>query len=31
MMWRKVWNATAFAIAMAYVEAAVVAYIRRLY
>jgi hypothetical protein len=30
-VWRKVWNATAFAIAMAYVEAAVVVYLRRLY
>jgi hypothetical protein len=30
-MWRKVWNATAFAIAMAYVEATVVVYLRRLY
>jgi hypothetical protein len=30
-MWRKVWNATAFAVAMAYVEAAVVVFLRRLY
>jgi hypothetical protein len=30
-MWRKVWNATIFAIAMAYVEATVVVYLRRLY
>jgi hypothetical protein len=30
-MWRKVWNATAFAIAMAYVESAIVVYLRRLY
>ena len=30
-MWSKVWNATAFAIAMAYVESALVVYLRRLY
>jgi hypothetical protein len=30
-MWSKVWNATAFAIAMAYVESAIVVYLRRLY
>jgi hypothetical protein len=30
-MWRKVWNATAFAVAMAYVEATVVVFLRRLY
>jgi hypothetical protein len=30
-MWRKVWNATAFAVAMAYLEAATVVYLRRLY
>ncbi|HSF32273.1 MAG TPA: hypothetical protein VLK82_17600 [Candidatus Tectomicrobia bacterium] len=30
-MWRKVCNATAFAIAMAYVESTVVVYLRRLY
>jgi hypothetical protein len=30
-MWRKVWNAMAFAVAMAYVEATVVVFLRRLY
>lgn len=30
-MWRKVWNATAFAITMAYVESTLVVYLRRLY
>jgi hypothetical protein len=30
-MWSKVWNATAFAIAMAYVESTIVVYLRRLY
>jgi hypothetical protein len=30
-VWRKVWNATVFAVAMAYVEAAVVVFLRRLY
>jgi hypothetical protein len=30
-MWRKVWHVTAFAVAMAYVEATVVVYLRRLY
>lgn len=30
-MWRKVWNATAFAITMAYLESTIVVYLRRLY
>ena len=30
-MWRKVWNATAFAMAMAYLESTIVVYLRRLY
>jgi hypothetical protein len=30
-MWRKVWNATAFAVTMAYLESAIVVYLRRLY
>jgi hypothetical protein len=30
-MWSKVWNATAFAIAMAYLESSIVVYLRRLY
>jgi hypothetical protein len=30
-MWHKVWNATAFAVTMAYLEATIVVYLRRLY
>jgi hypothetical protein len=30
-MWCRVWNATAFAIAMAYLESTIVVYLRRLY
>jgi hypothetical protein len=30
-MWSKVWNATAFAITMAYLESTIVVYLRRLY
>jgi hypothetical protein len=30
-MWRKVWNASVFAIAMAYLESTIVVYLRRLY
>jgi hypothetical protein len=30
-MWPKIWNATAFAIAMAYLESTIVVYLRRLY
>jgi hypothetical protein len=30
-MWRQVWNATVFAIAMAYLESTIVVYLRRLY
>jgi hypothetical protein len=30
-MWHKVWNATAFAIAMAYLESTIVVYLRRIY
>ena len=30
-MWHKVWNATAFAITMAYLESTIVVYLRRLY
>jgi hypothetical protein len=30
-MWSKVWNATVFAIAMAYLESTIVVYLRRLY
>ncbi len=30
-MWRKVWNATAFAVTMAYLESTIVVYLRRLY
>ncbi|MGQ4809624.1 hypothetical protein NKDENANG_03047 [Candidatus Entotheonellaceae bacterium PAL068K] len=30
-MWRPVWNATAFGLSMAYVESAIVVYLRRLY
>jgi hypothetical protein len=30
-MWSKVWNATAFAVAMAYLESTIVVYLRRLY
>jgi hypothetical protein len=30
-VWRKVWNATAFAITMAYLESTIVVYLRRLY
>jgi hypothetical protein len=30
-MWSRVWNATAFAIAMAYLESTIVVYLRRLY
>jgi hypothetical protein len=30
-MWHKVWNATAFAIAMAYVESAIVVHLRHIY
>lgn len=31
LLWRKVWNAAAFAITMAYVESIIVVYLRRLY
>jgi hypothetical protein len=30
-MWHKVWNATAFAITMAYLESTIVVYLRRIY
>lgn len=30
-MWRTVWNATAFAVTMAYLESTIVVYLRRLY
>jgi hypothetical protein len=30
-MWHKVWNATAFAVTMAYLESTIVVYLRRLY
>jgi hypothetical protein len=30
-MWSKIWNATAFGIAMAYLESTIVVYLRRLY
>jgi hypothetical protein len=31
LLWRRLWNATVFAITMAYIESAIVVYLRRLY